>query len=69
MQPSVAPAKPKYRIKDFAAQSNSAINKGIYIPNDSSCKLFCVCNQFCLAKSRKCKRCNQAYHYCVTLKS
>jgi hypothetical protein len=36
--------------------------------NDPNCKLFCICNQFNQAKAKKCSRCNQFYHNCITNK-
>lgn len=68
MQSRGLPAKPKYKIKDFAASGNPAANKGTFIMNDPNCKLFCICNQFNQAKAKKCSRCNQFYHNCITNK-
>lgn len=66
MQPRPTPSKPKYKIKDFAAAGNYAVNKYAFVMGDGSCKLYCVCNQYSLAKSRKCTRCGESFHTCVT---
>lgn len=58
MQPRPTPAKIKYKIKDYAASGNFAVNKCSFLPNDGSCKLYCLCNQYSILKSRKCARCN-----------
>lgn len=69
MQPRAAPAKPKYRIKDYAVPGNSATCKSTFLASDNTCKLFCLCNQFNLAKCMKCIRCGELYHNCVNGKS
>lgn len=65
MQANPAPTKAKYKIKDYVAQGNAAINKFSYAPKDGSCKLYCICNKFSLVNSRKCKRCKGSFDSCV----
>lgn len=69
MQPRPTPVKPKYKIKDYGVPGNYAINKSTFLANDQSCKLYCICNQFALSKSKKCSRCKDSFHNCVSSRS
>lgn len=69
MQARPAPSKPKYKISNFAATGPHPKYELKFEPNIQSCKSYCICNQFSLANTKRCSRCSQSYHNCVTYKS